>query len=464
MRVSATPQRPYTLLLYPLGLLLGLGFLRLIFQLGQRLPRPVLAPAGFGGGPHPEAAHSADLLLSLVAIMATAQVMGAVFRKLGQPTVMGEVMGGLMLGPSLLGWLAPGLQAGLFPPGVDAPLSSLARIGVLLYMFFVGLELDARLLRHQGRAALAIANTGILVPFLLGASLALLLYPRLGYPDVPFPVFALFMGASLSVTAFPVLARILTDRRMHRTRLGVLALSCAAVGDVTAWCLLAAVTGVARADYSGALYTFGWLTIYLVFMLALVRPVVLWLVERSERTGKLTAPAVGMFMLLAVISAWCTEAIGVHALFGAFLMGALIPHDSLVAREAQARLYDVSAAIFLPAFFALTGMRTNVGGAVDWGLALLIVLAACLGKFGGTFLAARYSGHSGRDAAALGVLMNTRGLMELIVLNLGLEMKILSPQLFTMLVLMAVVTTFMTSPVLSWLRPEVGPSDAEREP
>ncbi len=452
MRVSATPHRPLSWLAYPLVLLVSLGILRLIFQVGQRLPAPTLAPAGFGEAPHPEAAHSADLLLALAAIMVTAQVMGALFRQLGQPTVMGEVLGGLMLGPSLLGWLAPGLEADLFPPGVFGPLGSLARIGVLLYMFFVGLELDARLLRHQGRSALAISNAGILVPFLLGAALALLLYPRLGYPDVPFPVFALFMGASLSVTAFPVLARILTDRKLHRSRLGVLALSCAAAGDVTAWCLLAAVTGVARADFSGALYTFGWLAFYLAVMLVLVRPAVMRLVARSEREGRLTAPAVGLFMLLAVASAWCTEAIGVHALFGAFLMGALIPHDSLVAREAQSRLYDVSAAIFLPAFFALTGMRTHLGGEVDWFLALLILLVACLGKFGGTFLAARYVGHSSRDSAALGVLMNTRGLMELIVLNLGLEMKILSPQLFTMLVLMAVVTTFMTSPILSWLK------------
>lgn len=455
MRVSAPPQRTLLFLIYPLMLLVGLGFLRLIFHVGEGLHPSELAPSGFGTGQHPESADAADLLLALGAIMTTSQLMGWVARRLGQPTVMGEVLGGLMLGPSLLGWLAPDVQGAFFPHSVFGPLTSLARIGVILYMFFVGLELDAGLLRNQGRSTVAISNAGILLPFVLGSGLALHLYPRLGYPDVPFEVFALFMGASMSVTAFPVLARILTDRNMHRSRLGVLALSCAAVDDVTAWCLLAVVIGVAQSDVSGVWHTFLWLALYLVMMLTLVRWLLRLLVARCERSGALSAPFVGLFMLLAVTSAWCTEAIGVHALFGAFMMGVLIPHESLVAREARSRLYDVSAAIFLPAFFALTGMRTQVGGVSDWGVISLIVLVACVGKFGGSFVAARLSGHPARESAALGVLMNTRGLIELIVLNLGLEMRILSPPLFTMLVVMAVVTTFMTSPILAWLKPDL---------
>jgi Kef-type K+ transport system membrane component KefB len=455
MRVSAPPQRALSFLIYPLMLVIGLGFLRLIFHAGQGLTATALPPSGFATGKAPEAADATDLLLALAVIMLAAQLMGAVARRLGQPTVMGEVMAGLMLGPSLLGWVAPELQASVFPPGVFGPLSSVARIGVILYMFFVGLELETSLLRHQGRSTVAISNAGILVPFVLGSGLALLLYPSLGYPDVPFEVFTLFMGASLSVTAFPVLARILTDRNMHKSKLGVLALSCAAVDDVTAWCLLAVVMGVAQSDLTGVVQTLSLLALYVVLMLTVVRQILLKLVERSERSGQLTAPSVGIFMLFAVISAWCTEAIGVHALFGAFLMGALIPHDSLVAREARARLYDVSAVLFLPAFFALTGMRTQIGGISDWGIAALIILVACVGKFGGSFVAARLCGHGNRESAALGVLMNTRGLIQLIVLNLGLEMRILSPPLFTMLVVMAVVTTFMTSPILVWLKPDL---------
>ena len=268
----------------------------------------------------------------------------------------------------------------------------LAQVGVILYMFLVGLELDTRLLRKRTHATVAISHASIVLPFVLGCALALLLYPRLSTSDVPFTGFALFCGVAMSVTAFPVLARILTDRGIQTSRLGVIALTCAAVDDVTAWCLLAFVVSVVKARAAGGLLTFG-LTLGYIGVIVLVRPFLLRVIQKHERSGEVEPQrADGRAAWALLLSSLATEYIGIHALFGAFVLGAIIPHDSKLAQELLHRLEDFVVVLFLPAFFAFTGMRTQIGlvsGAGEWLLCLLIIVIACVGKFGGSFAAAR---------------------------------------------------------------------------
>lgn len=404
------------------------------------------------------------VLLALVVIVAAARACGALVARLHQPPVMGEVLAGILLGPSLLGQIAPAAMHYLQPPAIAPILSNIAQVGVMLFMFLVGLELDTARLGRRTRAMIVISQVSIIVPFLLGMGLAVLLYPRLSSAGVPFTVFSLFLGVSLSVTAFPVLARILTDRGLQGSDLGLVALSCAAVGDVTAWCLLAFVTAVASAALSSAWITFTLSALYVAVMLGVVRPLVVRAVRAQELRGSVSQGAIALAIAGMLVSALATEAAGIHAIFGAFLAGALIPHDSRLAQTLTRALADLVVVLFLPVFFASTGMRTEIGlvsGAAQWLLCGLIIVTASAGKFGGTFAAARVMGFGGRDAAALGVLMNTRGLMELIVLNVGLERGILSPTLFAMLVLMAVVTTFATTPLLDWLMRQADAPAAE---
>lgn len=420
-----------------------------------RAPDPAGAGAFAAGGGRPVAADTLlHVLLALAVVLAAARSVGFVFRRIGQPAVVGEIAAGLLLGPSLLGRVAPGLSAYLLPPEVAPVLGAISQVGVLLFLFLVGLEIDLALLVRRGQTSVAVSHASIVVPFLLGAGLALYLYPRLSTSDVPFPVFALFLGVSLSVTAFPVLARILTDRGLQGTPLGTLALGCAAVDDVSAWCLLAFVVGVARAEPGQALVTLALAAAYVAVMLVVVRPAAVRFARRQEARAEVGHGAMAAVFLALLLSALATEAIGIHALFGAFLLGALVPHDSALARRLRARLEDVVVVLLLPAFFAFVGLRTEIGtirGARDWALCALIVLVASLGKFGGSALAARLTGTGWREAAALGVLMNTRGLMELVVLTIGLELGVLSPRLFAMLVIMALVTTFATTPILEWI-------------
>ncbi len=391
------------------------------------------------------------VLLALVVVIATARGLGSIFRGAHQPPVVGEILAGILLGPSLLGRLAPGASAYLFPPAVGPFLNIIAQVGVILYMFLVGLELDPALLRKRGHATVAISHASIVAPFLLGALIALLLYPRLSSSDVPFTCFSLFLGVSMSVTAFPVLARILTDRKIHKTRMGAIALTCAAVDDVTAWCMLAFVVSVATAQKSGAVTTLAMALGYIILMLVVIRPAMVRLSLVYGNRGRLTQGVLAAIFVALLLSASATELIGIHAVFGAFALGAMIPHDSGMARELTDRLEDIVIVLLLPAFFAYTGLRTQIGlvsGWEQWMICALIVLVASAGKFGGSAIAARVTGLKWRDSAALGVLMNTRGLMELIVLNIGLEMKVISPTLFAMLVIMALVTTFATTPIL----------------
>jgi Kef-type K+ transport system membrane component KefB len=354
------------------------------------------------------------------------------------------------------------VSAYVLPASVAPFLAVLSQIGVILYMFLVGLELDLGLLRDRTRATVAISHASIAVPFLLGSALSLLLYPLVSSSDVPFTAFALFCGVSMSVTAFPVLARILTDRNIQRTRVGMLALTCAAVDDVTAWCLLAFVVSVVNARVENAVRTVALTLVFIAAMLLVVQPfarrLARWQESRTFTKGVMT------FVFVALLgSALLTEAIGIHAVFSAFLLGLVIPHDSAVARALSAKLEDVVVVLLLPAFFAYTGMRTQIGlvsGATNWLLCALIIATASAGKFGGSCVAARATGLSWRDAAAVGVLMNTRGLMELIVLNIGLDLHLISPTLFAMMVLMSLATTVATTPIVDLLtHPDVSGRD-----
>jgi Kef-type K+ transport system membrane component KefB len=396
------------------------------------------------------------VLVALTVVIITARLLGALFKHLGQPPVIGEVVAGILLGPSLLGLVAPGVSAFLLPPSVAPYFSVLAQVGVILYMFLVGLHLDTAVLRRGTHTTVAISHASITVPFLLGGGLALWIYPHLSSSDVPFTAFALFIGLSMSVTAFPVLARILTDRGMQKSRIGSIALTCAAVDDVTAWCLLAFVSSIVYAQVTGAVYTVVLSLAYIGLVVLIVRPITGRLARWVDRRGVVTQPVIAAVIVAALLSALSTEYIGIHAIFGAFLLGAVIPHDSAIARELT-RLEDLVVVLLLPAFFAFTGMRTQitlVNGIGQWMFCAVIILVACVGKFGGSALAARLTGQSWRDAASLGILMNTRGLVELIVLNVGLDLKVLNPTLFAMLVLMAIVTTIMTSPILQLLMRE----------
>jgi Kef-type K+ transport system membrane component KefB len=425
----------------------------LIAQVGEQLPVPAR-----DGAPATGAQQAISTLFralrALAVIAVTARLLGALFGLLGQPAVIGEVIGGILLGPSLLGRIAPTLQATLLPPDVAGFLGVYAQLGVILYMFLVGLELDLGRVRQSGYVTLAISHASIIVPFTLGVALALLLYPPLAPGGVRFTVFALFIGVSLSVTAFPVLARILTDRRISRTPMGVVALTCAAIDDVTAWCLLALVVSIAQERASDALRTIALTIVFVAVVLRVVAPLVRRVTPLLDRSPDLTRTALSFVFVAMLASAMTTEYIGIHGFFGAFLLGAIVPQHSRVAVELNHRLNDFVAVLFLPAFFAFTGLRTEIGlvrGWENWAYCGAIILTACAGKFGGTLAASRWAGVGWRDSAALGILMNTRGLVELIVLNIGLDLGVLSPALFTMLVLMALVTTFMTTPILQLL-------------
>ncbi|HET7692567.1 MAG TPA: cation:proton antiporter [Gemmatimonadota bacterium] len=386
------------------------------------------------------------ILLALGTVILLGRALAWILRPLGQPPVIGEVLAGIFLGPSLMG---PELSARILPPEAAPALGVIALLGVVLFMFLVGLELDLESLRGHAHAAVAISHAGIVVPFLLGAVLAVSLYPRLATEGVPFTAFAMFLGVATAITAFPVLTRILTDQGLERTPLGVLALGVAAVDDVTAWCLLALVLGLVRAQAGSGLAVAGAAMAFIVVMIGVARP----LFARLSRRGpdQLSEGVVAAVFVALFASALVADRIGIHAIFGAFLLGAVMPHDGPVARFFERRIRMTVTVFLLPAFFAFTGMRTRIdllSGASAWAICGLIILIATIGKLGGVYVAGRATGIARRPAAALGALMNARGLMELIVLNIGLELGIISPTLFSMMVLMAIVTTMSSGPAL----------------
>lgn len=398
------------------------------------------------------------LLLQIAVVLIASRVVGLAFRRLRQPQVVGEMVAGIILGPSVLGWLAPGLAGTLFPPDSLGYLNALSQVGLVAFMFLVGLELNPKLLRGRGEAAVLTSHVSIVVPFFLGTMLAVFLYPRLSDDGVRFSHFALFLGTAMSVTAFPVLARILTERRMLSHPVGVVAIACAAVDDVTAWCVLAGVVVVVRA---GASENPLWLTVggtlgFVAVMIFGVRRLLTAFETAYRRRGRITQDLLGGILLLVLASAWLTDRLGIHALFGAFLVGAILPKDPAFVRALTERLEDLVVVLLLPLFFAFTGLRTRIGlvnGGEMWFYTGLIMAVAVIGKLGGSLIAARASGIGWRESTAIGVLLNTRGLMELVVLNIGLDIGVISPALFAMMVLMALATTFMTTPLLELVYP-----------
>ncbi|ALC28496.1 cation:proton antiporter [Streptomyces bacillaris] len=397
-----------------------------------------------------------DLLIAIPVVILLCKAGARLVRGAGQPPVVGEIAVGLLLGPSFLGWLWPEAQAWLFPPASLPYLGLLGNLGLLIFMFLVGHELQLGSLRSQTRTAAVVSLVSIALPLGLGTLLALGMYGAFAPEGVERLPFVLFIAVAMSITAFPVMARILSDRGMYRTRVGVLALACAAFDDVAAWCLLAAVVAVSTAGSPMEAVTTALSAVaFCLFMVVAVRPLLARLTDRAGRTSTDSLVLVLLFSGLC-LSALATDLIGVHALFGAFLFGAVTPRGSRVIEHQTARLRAFAVPVLLPLFFVTTGLRADVGllatDPVQWLWAGAVLAVAVLAKWGGGTGAARLSGQSWRDAMSIGTLMNCRGLTELIVLNVGLGLGVIGQDLFTILVLMALITTAVTSPVLNRLR------------
>jgi Kef-type K+ transport system membrane component KefB len=396
-----------------------------------------------------------NLILQILVILFAARICGLCMRYLGQPQVVGEIIAGICLGPSLLGFALPEVHAFLFPEGSIQRLYFLSQVGILLFMFVVGLELDFSLLRSRAKAAIVISQVSIVIPLLLGVGLAFLLYEEYGSPERGLLSFALFMGIAMSITAFPVLARIVQEQGLTRTPIGATAITCAAVDDVTAWCLLAFVVGLVQSGTgANAAWAIGSAVVYALFMLLVARPFLNTRLGPSIQGPQISPAVLSVTFMAMLLSAFITEAIGIHALFGAFLMGVVMPEQNQFKEKLIARIQDVTTIVLLPLFFTFTGLRTQIGLLDDmqsWLVCGLVLVVAVLGKVGGAVAAARLTGYTWRMSWLLGALMNTRGLMELIVLNIGYDLGILSPKIFTMMVIMAIVTTMMTGPIVRLL-------------
>jgi Kef-type K+ transport system membrane component KefB len=403
------------------------------------------------------------LLLDLAIIIVAARALGALARRIGQPAVIGEITAGILLGPTVLGRLAPGAPAALFPR--EVPLAPIASLGLVFFMFLVGLELDPRLIRKEGRRALTISAGGVLTPFVLGALIA---FPLLSLNNAgtfatsgtPLPTnltFSLFMGAAMSITAFPVLARILVERGLYKAAIGTTALCAAAVDDVIAWILLAVVVGLTRTgSASEAIGAFVMTGVFVAFMVTVGKRLLAFLAKRYTARGHLSVDQVAVVIVGLLLSAWATERIGIHSIFGAFVFGTIMPRGSGMTRELTDKIEDFTVVVLLPVFFCVAGLRTNLFSIDSPELALwlvLIVAAAIIGKLVGCGLPARLSGYSNRDSLVIGTLMNTRGLTELVILSIGLNLGVLSDRTFAMMVIMALATTFMAAPIINRLMP-----------
>ena len=395
----------------------------------------------------------AILLAQIITIIFVARFFGWIFRKIGQPSVIGEIIAGIALGPSLLGLYFPEFSSALFPIQSLGNLQFLSQIGLILFMFIIGIELDLKVLQNRAKEAVVISHASIVIPFALGIGLAYFVYYRFAPAGVAFLPFALFMGIAMSITAFPVLARIVQERGIHKTKLGAIVITCAAADDITAWCLLAAVIAIVKAGtFVSSLYVIGLAILYVIVMLFVVKPFLKKIGELYGTKENLSKPVVAIFFLTLIISSYLTEIIGIHALFGAFMTGVIMPDITKFRNLFIEKVEDVSVILLLPLFFVYTGLRTEIGLINDpflWRVTGFIILVAVVGKFFGSALAAKFVGQSWRDSLTIGALMNTRGLMELIVLNIGLDLKVLTPEVFTMMVIMALVTTFMTGPTLN---------------
>ncbi|MBC7605626.1 MAG: cation:proton antiporter [Burkholderiales bacterium] len=394
----------------------------------------------------------AILLAQIITIIIVARFFGWMFRKIGQPSVIGEIIAGIVLGPSLLGMYFPAFSGALFPAVSLGNLQFLSQIGLILFMFVIGMELDLKVLKNKAKEAVVISHASIVIPFALGVGLAYFVYHRFAPASIEFLSFSLFMGIAMSITAFPVLARIVQERGIHKTRLGTIVITCAAADDITAWCILAAVIAIVKAgSFVSSLYVIGLALAYVGIMLFVVKPFLKRIGDLYGSKSKLNKPVVAIFFLTLIISSYTTEIIGIHALFGAFMTGAIMPDISKFRSIFINKVEDVSVILLLPLFFVFTGLRTQIGLINDpylWKVTGFIILVAVVGKFLGSALAAKFVGQSWRDSLTIGALMNTRGLMELIVLNIGFDLGVLTSEMFTMMVIMALVTTFMTGPAL----------------
>lgn len=393
------------------------------------------------------------LLIQIIVVLLAVRLFSHLFRYIGQPGVIGEIVAGIVLGPSLLGYFFPEVFGFLFRPDSLTNLELISQLGLILFMFVIGMELDFGEIRSKINETLVISHAGILVPFFLGIVASYWVYEEYASGQTAFLPFALFIGISMSITAFPVLARIIQERGMTKTPVGVLSIASAANDDVTAWCLLAVVIAIAKAGtFVSALFAIGLTLIYITVMFCLVRPFLRRVGEVYATGEVINKTFVSFIFLILVISATVTELIGIHALFGAFMAGVVMPSNIGFRKVMMEKVEDVSLVFFLPLFFAYTGLHTQIG-LIDspelWMICGLFILVAVVGKFGGCAGAARLVGESWKDSLTIGTLMNTRGLMELIALNIGYEMGVLPPEVFVILVIMALVTTFMTTPLLS---------------
>ena len=404
----------------------------------------------------------AILLAQIVTIIIAARIMGWICIKIKQPVVIGEMLAGIILGPSLLGLHFPELSAVLFPIDSLNNLQFLSQIGLILFMFIIGMELDLSVLKNKAHDAVVISHASIVIPFTLGVGLAYFLYQHYAPSNVEFLSYSLFIGISMSITAFPVLARIIQERGLQKSKLGALVITCAAADDITAWCILAVVIAIVKAGAAtSAIYTIFLAIAYVLIMIKIVRPFLLRVGEVNSSKGSLGKAEVAIFFIVLLLSAYATEVIGIHALFGAFMAGAIMPESSRFRSMFIEKIEDVAVLLLLPLFFVFTGLRTQIGLLNDpehWMIAGVIILVAVVGKFIGSALAARFVGQNWKDSLSIGALMNTRGLMELIVLNIGYDLGVLSAELFSMMVLMALVTTFMTGPSLDLINRLFKPS------
>ena len=392
------------------------------------------------------------LLIQIIAVLLMVRLFGFLFKHIGQPGVIGEIVAGIVLGPSVIGYFFPDVFQALFPPESLTNLELLSQVGLVLFMFVIGMELDFSVLKNKINETLVISHAGILVPFFLGIVASYWIYEEYAAAQTAFLPFALFIGISMSITAFPVLARIIQERNMTKTSLGTLAIASAANDDVTAWCLLAVVIAIAKAGtFASALYAIGLTALYIIIMFMVVRPFLKKVGEVYANQEVINKTFVALILLILIISSTLTEIIGIHALFGAFMAGVVMPPSIGFRKVMMEKVEDIALVFFLPLFFAFTGLRTEIGlinSPALWGVCLLLITVAVAGKLGGCAVAARLVGESWKDSFTIGTLMNTRGLMELVALNIGYEMGVLPPSIFVILVIMALVTTFMTTPLL----------------
>ena len=395
----------------------------------------------------------AILLAQIITIIIVARVFGWIFKKIGQPSVIGEIIAGIALGPSLLGTYFPEFSGVLFPVESLGNLKFLSQIGLILFMYVIGMELDLKVLKNKANDAVVISHASIVIPFTLGIGLAYFVYDQFAPSGVKFLSFSLFMGIAMSITAFPVLARIVQERGIHKTKLGAIVITCAAADDITAWCLLAAVIAIVKAgSFVSSLYVISLAVGFVLIMLLIVKPFLKRIGDLYASKEAISKPVVAIFFVTLIIASYATEVIGIHALFGAFMTGVIMPDVAKFRIVFIEKVEDVSVILLLPLFFVFTGLRTEIGLINDpylWQVTGFIILVAVVGKFFGSAFAAKFVGQNWRDSLTIGALMNTRGLMELIVLNIGLELGVLTPAVFTMMVIMALVTTFMTGPALN---------------